>query len=334
MKLNYFFSLIVLVISQTMFGKTIVNGYYITNNGDIVKSKFVIKDLFTLHKQIVCVDSIGNQIPLTPYDIESFTFRIANYIDDSQEYNEVDHTYDHLLINKGYLYKKRAFSLDAEINAEPFLGDSVENYRSIDIGGGKRLFLSTDNNDKYLQTAVYHTKLHSDNPYLTSTIWLIIRHNQIFECGDRKLNDWVSEAVIDYKTLSLMIKTKIIRAFPWDFELVVNDYNNWLVSGKPDTTFYLKGFIDAQQNYGTVVPFSLSYFTGTAFFFPGLITAVIVAHHPKESNIKVPGNSQVRNNHDYISGFRHKAYNKKYRATANGSIFGGLTCIGLLILLL
>ncbi len=334
MKLKYLFSFIILISTQNIFGKTIVNGYYVTLNGDTVRSKFVLKDLFDLHRQIVCIDSLDNQKPLSPHDIKSFTFRITNFIEDSREVNELDHSYDQIITNKGYLYKRKSFSLDAEINAIPFLGDSVENYKSIDIGDGKLLFLSIDNDGKHIQTAVYHTKLHPDKPYLTSSIWLLVKDNQIVVRGDKKLNDWVSEAVSDYKTLSLLIKGKKINAFPWDFKLVVNDYNNWFLSSNPDTTFYLKGLIDAKNYYKTIVPFSLSYVTGTAFFLPGLITAVIVSHNPKERNIKIPERFELKDNIDYVSGFQHRAYDKKYRAAGKGAIFGGLTCIGLLIVLL
>jgi hypothetical protein len=312
-----------------------VNGYYVTMSGDTVFTKFAIKNLFDLHGQISKIDSYGVPLLLTPYDIISFCFKTAPYINTHKGIDQIDHSSDQILESKGYIFKGKNSSLNAEINAASFMQDSVKKYRSVDIGNGKRIFLSIENDTEgeTLQSAAFYTKLHPDKPYLVSSIWLLIKDSMVVERNNRKLNDWVAETISEYKTLSTMVKAKKINAFPWDFKLVVDDYNNWSARNMPDTTSYLKGYIDAQRHYKAIVPFTASYVAGTAFFLPGLFTAVIVAHTPKEQNIKVPKKLLLQDDNEYKEGFQHKAYDKKYRAAAKGSILGGLTCILLLIAL-
>ncbi len=333
MNIKFSIILIFFLATTTFSAKAlIVKGYYITLNGDTVNTRFKIKDLFELHLRATAIDSSENLVSLTPDNIKSFCFRTNHFIERDRGPHSIDHASDETIIRKGYLHKRKTFSVDDEINAPSLLDDSTKKYKSVDIGNGKRIFLSIENNDKseHLQSAVFYTKLNPDKPYLVTSIWLLLKDNQVVERNNRKLNDWVSETISDYKTLSTLVKNKKINVFPWDFKLVAEDYNTWVVY-KPDTTLYLKGLIDAQNHYSVIAPCAASYVAGTAFFLPGLFTAVIVSHTPKEQKIKVPEKLLLKNESEYKRGFQHKAYDKKYRAAAKGAILGGLTCIVLLI---
>lgn len=342
MKIKFLLILFTLLPATSLYSKTIVNGYYVTLNGDTIQTRFLINDLFALHHTLVCIDPSDNVKQFSPHDILAFSFKtqsnafsLSKFFDNTRSIDELNHSHDDMLLKDGYFYKHKNFSLNAEINAASVIDDSVELYKSIETGNGTKLFLSVDNTQQSpLQAAVYYTKLQQDKPYLTAGIWVLIKNNQIIARQNKKPKDWIAEAISDYKTLSALVKTKKINSFPWDFTPVVNDYNNWLATNKPDTSLYLKGFIEAQNHYHAILPFALSYITGTAFFLPGMISTVIVAHNPKESHMKIPAKLPLRDNIDYQKGFRHKAFEKKYMSAGRGCLLGIPTCIVLAVLFL
>jgi hypothetical protein len=318
------------------FASDIVHGYYITNSNDTIKTNFEITDLFKAHRELVTIDSLGNKKVFKPTDIKGFYYISSTYPDWTTDIESIDHSIDKSLLDKGYLYKKATFSLESEINASSFLADTIWSYNSYQIDANTWAFLLV----KYgygdnLQACVYYTKLDPGKPYLFSPIWFLVKDNQIVNRNNQSLADWTSNTISDYPVLASMIKEKKIKAFPWDFELVVKDYNSWIKinpSERPDSSMTIKGFVDAEKHYHPIAPFTISCVGGTAFFLPGMVSAVIIAHNPKESKIKVPDYLKNKDNVDYKKAYKHKAYSKKYKSAAHGAVTGlGVFLAGLIV---
>ena len=329
--------MIFVLIAIHGFASDIVRGYYITNSNDTIKAKFEIADLFQSHKELVIIDSLGVKKVFKPADIKGFYYIKSNYPAWNTDIESIDHTMDKSLLEKGYLYKKATFSLESEINASSYLADTIWSYHSYEVDANTRVFLLVKYGyEENLQACVYYTKLDPGKPYLFSPIWFLVKDNQIINRNNQSLVDWTSNSISDYPVLASMVKDKKLKAFPWDFQIVVNDYNSWKKTNpneRPDSSLTVKGLVDAEKYYHPVAPFAISCVGGAAFFVPGMISAVIIAHNPKESKIKVPNYLPNKDNPDYAKAYKHKAYSKKYKSAAHGAVTGlGIFLVGLIVI--
>lgn len=329
-------SIFLLSLPYIAFSEEIFTGYYITGSGDTISAKIVIADLYQLHREVVIIDSTGKRQSLKPFDIKGFSFTIKGMLNFNRPVEDIDHSDDQLILNTGYLYKHKVFSLDAEIHGNPIFPDSVLYYESCKIARDVNLFLLVmDGQDGDLKSGKYFSRLESETSYF-STVWFLVKNNCAVPHNDAKLEDWLMKCIDDYPMLTSLVKEKKIAAFPFDFHIAIDDYNLRAKSDvfeRPDTSMTIKGILDADKHYKTAKHFAIPCVTGTAFFLPGLASAVIISHVPKENKIKIPQKLHGRDNPDYAKAFRHSAYDRKYRAAGRGAVTGGILSIGLIILI-
>lgn len=309
-----------------------VNGYYVKNNNDTIPSVFVVHNLFELHHTINIIDSAGTKTCLGPNDIKAFSFTTQKKINTSIPGKKISHSFDNKLLSVGYVYPRNTLSLDKEIHNSEQAFDSVYNYESCAIDSTLRLFL--------LVKTGAGGKLHADHYYTKSerfpfhniTIWFMIKDNKIVKYNKNGANYWLLECIADYPGMKRVIQENKIKSFPFDFHFVIDDYNRWSklpAENKSDTSMTIKGFLDADQYYKTNKYFIISCVTSTPFVLPGIVSAVIISHSPKEKNISIPMNLQNKENADYSKAFKHRAHEKKYRAAGKGAITGTLLSCGL-----
>ena len=161
----------------------------------------------------------------------------------------------------------------------------------------------------------------------------MVKEQKIVKYNNNDPKNWLLECISDYPVMKRMIQENEIKSFPFDFHFVIDDYNNWSklpIENRLDTSMTVKGFLDADKYYKTSKYFAISCVTGTAFFLPGLVSAVIISHNPKEKNISIPLSLLNRENTDYSKAFKHRAYEKKYRAAGHGAFTGAALSFGLL----
>ena len=333
----YLLIFILTTLSATTFSQEIVDGFYITNACDTVISKIEIGDLFQLHNELTIIDSSGKRIVYKPSEIKGFSFYSNRELDYSKPFEDFDHDNDQLLLEKGYHYKKKTFSLASEINAANYYkADSLHTYESCRIDSNLDLFLFVRyGNGGRLHANELYSKVDINKPFY-STIWFLIKDNKVIDYNNKDLKDWIISGIEDYPALTSLVQEKKITSFPFDFNIVIEDYNNWSTLSeysRPDTSMTIKGILDANQYYKTRKYFAIPCVIGTAFFLPGMISAVVISHNPKEENIKIPESLVYRDNSDYSKAYKHKAFEKKYKSAGHGAITGGILSIGLIILL-
>jgi len=321
-----------ILMSATIYSESIVNGYYITKTNDTVYSKIVLKTVFDLHYELTIIDSFGKRHNYNPNDINGFSFTTKNVMDYSKSYYDFKHDNDGLIKHLGFEYVRPTFDLDGEIHTNYFLQDSIWTFVSCKLSTDKRIFLkSLYGRGGLLQANQLFWKFDEYTPWYSLMLFLV-KDGEIVGCDNRNMKEWIKSCVNDNKELKNAINDDIIKAFPFDYKYVIDDYNMWSIN-KQDSSLIIKGFVDANKHYNSSKYFVYSCVAGTAFFLPGLVTAVITAHNPKEKDIKIPESLSNKDDINYSKAFKHRAFEKKYRSSAKGAVTGGILSIGLIILL-
>jgi hypothetical protein len=321
-----------ILMSTAIYSESIVYGYYITKSNDTVHSKIVIKTVFDLHDELTIIDSLGKRHNFNPNDINGFSFTIRNNMDFSKSYYDFKHDDDGLIKQLGFEYIRPTFDLDGEIHSNYFFQDSIWTFLSCKLSNDKRIFLkSLYGNGGFLQANQLFWKFDENTPWYTLMLFLV-KDGEVVGCNNRYMKEWIKSCVNDDKELTNAINDDIIKAFPFDYQFVIDDYNLWSTH-KQDSSLIIKGFVDANKHYNSSKYFVYSCVAGTAFFLPGFVTAVITAHNPKEKDIKIPESLSNKNDINYSKAFKHRAYEKKFRSSAKGAVTGGILSIGLIILL-
>jgi hypothetical protein len=171
-----------------------------------------------------------------------------------------------------------------------------------------------------------------------SSIKLLCKNG--YAIKDYANTDWnisVSRALSEYPILSQIIyEKKCDLTSKKELKVIIKEYNDWIEKRKneqvnlTDTSMTIKGLLDAKKHFNAKRNFYLNFFANGLFTpFVGL-PVDLISGFTQAVILNLP-DKKLKENADYMRGYKAKAFTLKNNAAVKGNLWGYALLIPLIV---
>lgn len=260
--------------------------YYVTNNDDTLAVKKILAfDFVPLQDEVRMINIREDTLTFHPQDIKAFAFELIK----------------------------------------------TKRFQSVTLNG-QRKFLRILVDGTNLKFGYSYRKYFSSSSFIRYNVNYVLCHSG--DCTGFSANYNWTNGVADYPLLSNILSEKkfwteneSVLFYRKGFKFIVKEYNEWNENKKKglvtdnDTSMALRGVLDANKYFNKRINFIFN------FFVNGLFTPLVggpvafISGGKDPIFLKIP-NKELRKNHEYMSGYKARAYQLKSKAALRGHLWG------------